>query len=50
MQVEKIHAQFEALLLQPILRPLEEAFGPYGDLGAQAFAQALARGFEHGDE
>ncbi|HZZ64561.1 MAG TPA: hypothetical protein VFE17_03615 [Candidatus Baltobacteraceae bacterium] len=49
MQAQNVRAQFEALLLQPILRPLEEAFGPYGDLGAQAFAQALARGFERGD-
>ena len=49
MQVQSVRAQFEALLLQPVLRPLEEAFGPYGDLGAQAFAQALARGFEHRD-
>lgn len=38
-----VRAQFEALMLQPLLQPIAQAFGEYGDLAAEQFAQALAK-------
>ena len=38
-----VRAQFEALMLQPLLQPIAHAFGEYGDLAAEQFAQALAK-------
>ena len=35
-------AQFEALLLEPMLQPLTKAFGEYGDIASQSFAEVLA--------
>jgi hypothetical protein len=43
VQAQRVRAQFEALLFEPVLQPLGEAFGEYGDLATAAFAQALAR-------
>lgn len=38
--------RLEALLFEPLLRPLESAFGEYGEFAKEAFATALARAFE----
>lgn len=38
-----VHAQFEALLLQPMLQPLQAAFGEYGELVMQPFSEILAK-------
>jgi hypothetical protein len=38
-----LHAQFEAMLLRPVLKPLSEAFGEYGDIVADEFARVLAK-------
>lgn len=45
-----MRAQFEALLLEPLLKPLDAAFGPYGDVMQNAFAQMLAGYLERADE
>ena len=37
-----VRVQMESLLLEPLLEPLESAFGEYGAIAAQAFAQALS--------
>lgn len=37
-------------LLEPMLAPLERAFGPYGDLAKEAFAQAVCRASVTADE
>ena len=41
-QMQAVKAQFEAILLQPMLEPLESAFGEYGEIAAQSFTQTLA--------
>lgn len=45
----RVTATIEALLLRPLLAPLERAAGPMGDLLANAFADALARQAERRD-
>jgi hypothetical protein len=42
MEIDRVRAQFEALLLQPLLEPLGEAFGEYSDIAIDAFSTALA--------
>lgn len=39
----QVRAQFEALVLRPLLGPLESAFGEYGAIAAQSFGEILAR-------
>lgn len=39
----QVHAQFEAMLLEPMLQPLTKAFGEYGDIANQSFAEVLAK-------
>jgi hypothetical protein len=39
----RVRAQFEALMLQPLLQPLESAFGGYGELAAESFGELLAK-------
>lgn len=41
-----MRAQFEALMLRPVLQPLTDAFGEYGDLVAGEFAQVLAKALQ----
>ena len=41
--MEKVRAQFEAMLLEPLLQPMESAFGEYGEIAEQSFAQVLAK-------
>lgn len=41
--MERVRAQFESLLLQPLLQPLESAFGEYGEFAAQSFGEVLAK-------
>jgi hypothetical protein len=38
----RVFAQVEALMLQPMLEPLEQAFGEYGAIAVSEFSQALA--------
>lgn len=38
-----VRAQFEALMLEPLIQPLEGAFGEYGGLVTQSFGEILAR-------
>lgn len=38
-----VRAQFEAMLLQPLLQPLESAFGEYGEIVTQSFGEMLAK-------
>lgn len=40
----------EALLFEPMMRPLQAAFGEYGDIAGQLFAQELGRMLERGHE
>jgi hypothetical protein len=42
---EAVHlrGQFEAMMLRPVLQPLTEAFGEYGDIVVDEFAQVLAK-------
>jgi hypothetical protein len=42
-----VRAQFEALLLEPLMRPLESAFGQYGEIVTQSFGEMLARELAH---
>lgn len=48
--MESVRAQFEALLWEPLLEPVERAFGPYGEIALQGFTQVLARAMERGHE
>jgi hypothetical protein len=41
--IVQVRGQFEALLLQPVLEPLTEAFGEYSEIAASAFAAAVAK-------
>lgn len=47
---QRVRAQFEAMLFEPVLQPMASAFGPYADFAERAFAQTLAQAFEHADE
>jgi hypothetical protein len=40
---ERVRAQFEALMLQPLLEPLQSAFGGYGEIAQQTFSDVLAK-------
>jgi hypothetical protein len=42
-EVQRIRSQFEAMLLRPVLQPLTQALGEYGDMFVDEFAQLLAR-------
>ena len=42
-EMMQVRAQFEALILEPLLQPLESAFGEYGGLAAQSFGEVLAK-------
>lgn len=44
--MEQVRAQFAALLWEPVLEPLERAFGPYGSIALQGFTDALAQAME----
>jgi hypothetical protein len=35
----EVRSQFEALLLQPLLAPLESAFGEYGEIAGESFGE-----------
>lgn len=37
-------------LLAPVLAPLDAAFGPYGEIATEAFAQAVSRAGEAGND
>jgi hypothetical protein len=41
--MDRIRAQFEALMLQPLLEPLQSAFGGYGEIAQQSFSDILAK-------
>lgn len=41
--LQPVQAQFEAMLLEPLLQPLEAAFGGYGTIALQSFTEALAK-------
>lgn len=36
----------ESLLLEPMLKPLADAFGEYGDIAISEFSKALAKQLE----
>ena len=38
----QVRTQLEALVLRPLLQPLIEAFGEYGDIAEDEFARVLA--------
>ncbi|HLI97488.1 MAG TPA: hypothetical protein VKT72_15570 [Candidatus Baltobacteraceae bacterium] len=38
----RVRAQFEAMMLQPLLQPLESAFGGYGEIAQESFSGILA--------
>ncbi len=42
----QVRVQFDALLLEQVLAPLQSSFGEMGDLVANEFATALARTME----
>lgn len=42
----RVRAEFQALLWEPLLEPLERAFGGYGELATQGFEQMLAHAME----
>jgi hypothetical protein len=42
----RIRAQFEAIVLEPLLSGVERAFGPYGEMAAQPFQALLAQELE----
>lgn len=41
--MQAVRAQFESMVLQPLLQPLESAFGGYGEIAAQSFTEILAK-------
>ena len=41
--MQAVRAQFESMVLQPLLQPLESAFGGYGEIAAQSFSDILAK-------
>jgi hypothetical protein len=40
---KNVYARLQALLFEPILKPLGSAFGAYGDLAVSEFSKALAK-------
>ena len=46
-QMPQVRAQFEAVMLEPLLKPFAAAFGEFGSIAADRFAQLLAREFEN---
>jgi hypothetical protein len=38
-----VQARFEAVLFEPLLEPIESAFGGYSEIAVQAFSDALAK-------
>lgn len=49
-QIAQVRSQFAALLWEPVLEPLERAFGPYGSIALQGFTDALAHAMEQQHE
>lgn len=45
VSASRVRAQFESLLLAPLLEPMESAFGEYGEIAAQSFGDLLAKEF-----
>lgn len=43
MNSPAVEARFEAMFLEPLLEPIESAFGGYGEMAAQAFGDALSK-------
>lgn len=43
--MQAVRAQFESMVLQPLLQPLESAFGGYGEIAVQSFSDILAKEF-----
>jgi hypothetical protein len=41
--LQTVRAQFEAMMLEPLLEPMEQAFGGYSEIAVQSFTQALAK-------
>lgn len=41
--MERVRAQFESMLFEPMLQPLESAFGGYGEIAVQSFSDILAK-------
>lgn len=41
--MQRVRAQFESMLLEPLLQPLESAFGEYGSFATQSFGEMLAK-------
>lgn len=39
----RVRAQFESMMLEPLLEPLESAFGGYGQIAIQTFGDVLAK-------
>jgi hypothetical protein len=39
----RVRAQFEAMMLRPMLQPLTQSFGEYGDIVVDEFALVLAK-------
>jgi len=37
-----VRAAFEAMLLEPLVAPLEDAFGGYGQIAMRSFGDVLA--------
>jgi hypothetical protein len=48
--MDYVRARFESLILEPLLQPLEHAFGEYGDIAVESFSDALARMLEKAHE
>jgi hypothetical protein len=48
--MDTVRAKFAALLWEPVLEPLERAFGPYGSIALQGFTDALARAMDRQHE
>lgn len=44
--VSAVRAQLESLLFEPILKPVESAFGEYGEIAVSEFSKALAQQME----
>lgn len=42
-RIAGVRAQFEALVLEPMLEPFTAAFGEFGSIAADRFADLLAR-------
>lgn len=44
-QLPQVRAQFQALMLEPLLQPFAQAFGEFGSIASDGFTQMLAREF-----